>query len=165
MTPRRLITRTGRKRRAAGWTLLALGLLGAGVWVWSGWVWPAYCTSTRMYVLRGGMAGVKIDDRPVPPARYTLGWSQQVPSEHNWPGGWSWFPLIAVERNEIDYGVRPLSHRSTTWVAIWPIPPLLWTPAALLLRSGIPRAAKGELRHVRQVRLLTRGACPHCRLS
>jgi len=110
------VKRIGRKRRAAGWTLLTLGVIVAGVWAASGWLRVEVDRRTFHVVVDSGLLTIQ-SGPPAGRERPFLSPSQL--SE------WSWRirDLINEQRPEVR-------------LALWPIPLLLWTPAALLLRSG-----------------------------
>ncbi|MFT3685868.1 MAG: hypothetical protein QM783_13255 [Phycisphaerales bacterium] len=175
----------GRKRRAAGWTLLALGLFVAGVWVASGrWMFCVKLADPyRYYTLNGGHAEMRS-------WRDTLGWREEM--DHPWK-------IIAFSRGRFDlawkasresdannYALEPgactyvdlsvLTYFNTKgappsrgiWrVTPWPLPLFLWILAALLLRSGIlahRRAMTGNCTKCGYslTGLATETACPEC---
>jgi hypothetical protein len=148
--PRPSSSRIGRKRRAAGWTLLALGVLVAAVWVWSGWMETWYQWKSGCLALSRGEASLIWSQSPpfsdglgveLLPVQYRTfewtAWTKERTGLYD-ARGWSAYLFSYVE----------VTVRSTaTWsLVLWPIPLLLCTPAALLLRSGIlarRRALKG----------------------
>lgn len=141
----------GRKRRAAGWMLLVLGVIVAGVWVASGW-WV-------LVVRRDG-------------AECTFGYgeamfattpmdSSTVFRRHSpmWVWGYGFGSNYGARR----LGLISIADDSLD-VALWPVPPFLfatglaiinrWAPATLLLRSGL----------LARRRAMT-GACAKCGYS
>ena len=123
--------------------LLTLGLLVAGVWVWSGWRELYWETGAR-------------------------DWTQKTLSAENGEGWiFSSAPWRFVgSRNSLaaEAAQTPCSWHLWTWSLqglkdggfcfvgpLWLFPLLLWTPAALLLRSGL----------LARRRALT-GSCPAC---
>ena len=147
----------GRKRRITGWTLLLLGLLVAGVWVASGW-WYAWLTVERD--VTSTQLGVRFG---ILSLDWDAGWSEtavSLRSEADWGPVWDLQPIRSGRR-----GV-PLDAEFIE-IALWPIPLLLWTPAALLLRSGIlarRRAMTGECGKCGYdlARLGADAKCPEC---
>jgi len=150
------VKRIGRKRRAAGWTLLTLGVIVAATWVASAW-WGLEATSGKLglSVLHGEAV---VNARPTSEVneahlrradrvhlRLWMGWDdipepvlspRSISSPGQW-GHWRW--------------VVHVSPPDGAAFLLWPLPLLLWTPAALLLRSGI----------LARRRALT-GACATC---
>ncbi|HYD02275.1 MAG TPA: hypothetical protein VEB22_13690 [Phycisphaerales bacterium] len=140
----------GRKRRAAGWTLLTLGVLVAGVWIWSGYTWRETLLKTETASTSFEVDAGRIRlchwraiprsreetlhyDMFVTPAPYTdpqfLWKVRRGLSEPRWLIDWRPFNI---------HTWKSFSQTSTTVrIALWPIALLLWTPATLLLRSGI----------------------------
>jgi hypothetical protein len=127
----RSANKIGRKRRVTGWTLVSLGVLAAGAWVWSGWPSPTLWLGDMGVSVSGGHFLLHCSERivsfehagvadtfggPEPPVWYasTFGFNRSRGC---------WFN-----------GVR---DTALFYAPLWPIPILLWTPAALLLRSGI----------------------------
>ncbi|MFT3687026.1 MAG: hypothetical protein QM783_19245 [Phycisphaerales bacterium] len=126
-----------------GWTLLALGVLVAGVWVASGW-WQCWIRWGDYGVVRVGSGQVSAAKHVVPlwyaqDRALTL---EPIPTpQRGWRFG-AWPPpdsmflttwnLFMIARVDLPSG------KSTSWtLVLWPIPLLLWTPAALLLRAGV----------------------------
>jgi hypothetical protein len=157
--------RIGRKRRAAGWTLLVLGVLVAGVWTASQ-RYQFGCSSAAGYVdFGGGMFTVSINDAALrkhyssPGAGTASGWyCERRQTGAQWWLGFAEIdtrPIltttVAIERHRAS-NAGLYGHGVFTEVAMrggilgtaafsrflfWPIPLLLWIPAVLLLRSGI----------------------------
>lgn len=144
MNPR-LIKSIGRKRKAAGWTLLILGLLVAAVWLWSGWGirrvrvgnFSAGCFQGHLHVI--WLAVPPTDSSGVD--QWTL--AEQASAKAVWmildqTDEYARLPrltftgksdlALALEGMELDGPLHELPA--------WPIPLLLWTPAAALLCSG-----------------------------
>jgi hypothetical protein len=143
----RTSSRFGRKRRAAGRTLLALGVLVAGVWGAS-IAWSASVRGNRIGCgLNGGSIWFQLRNGPLHEKGMRWFWKQRRQSTEPlyrnvyWRARSSPFQLEPGEWDawlvcrEID-PVLTSTIVSYTF-SFWPIPPLLWTPAALLLRSGI----------------------------
>ncbi|MDP1662525.1 MAG: hypothetical protein Q8L55_11490 [Phycisphaerales bacterium] len=147
--------RGGKVRRTLGWTLLTLGLLVAGMWVASGWwevvVW--WETSPKLslgWALRA-IGGVWELEQ----GRVNGSWGARAYSKSEapqwWAGTWG------------TYGNGYFGYRGQ----LWPIPLLLWTPAALLLRSGIlarRRALSGKCKSCGYdlAGLAPDAPCPEC---
>ncbi|MFT3687030.1 MAG: hypothetical protein QM783_19265 [Phycisphaerales bacterium] len=147
----------GRKRRAAGWMLLVLGVLVAGVWGVSGW-WgvggrygelSAHCGGGELFIDveaefyhdedRWGVRRVSAIDG-VPYFR----WRADAEFDTGRRG--------RVECSVFYYCEDAYNKRLL--IVLWPIPILLWIPAALLLRSGILARRRANTR-----------ACPKCGYS
>jgi len=157
--------RIGRKRRAAGWTLLTLGVVAAAVWVWSGWDclhvalgrWKLALFGGQFFVFdvpaqdpltdpaawiefEGGFEG-HLSDIAIDPSACRRDWWLTF-STSGGPGEWSlwWGRPKSVSRADATWSDFTLAVFPT-----WPIPLLLCTPAALLFRPGDPRrrALKG----------------------
>jgi hypothetical protein len=115
----------GRKRRTLGWTLLTLGVLVAGVWVASRWWWAAFSWNGCDLSVRSGRIEWCYDSNGGPSDAWLGPYLEREPSTTMWPLFQSYDWLSS-------------SGRGSGWeISVWPIPLLLWTPAALLLRSGI----------------------------
>ncbi|MFT3686752.1 MAG: hypothetical protein QM783_17830 [Phycisphaerales bacterium] len=129
----------GRSRRAAGWTLLVLGVVAAGVWLWSGWWaygWLGKRTGCGIanggfhWTPYAGLAGAeRFGDGEW---RWWLGWnpSGEMPSgirERR-------FGVVSFRVGDISTMKGPGSIAS---VLFWPVPILFWTSAAFFLRSGV----------------------------
>jgi hypothetical protein len=139
-------SRIGRRRRLAGWMLLTFGVLVAGVWVASGWYTTSISAWCTLCVVNGKVKVIAdtdtewFDCRHVSPGMGGIEWRAEG-VEHPTAGEWN----IGIASC---YDMSPVSSVKV-WYAeavLWPIPLLLWTPAALLLRSGIlarRRATKG----------------------
>jgi hypothetical protein len=133
----------GRKRRITGWTLLLLGLLVAGGWVASRWwAFMFICPTESYHIDRGQFTRMGLDPTasPAPVSRVTgFAVLRLPPSERNWRLWSGWFSYGFM--GHYGYGVveRTVDPRTTNvfTLMLWPIPLLLWTPATLLLRSGI----------------------------
>jgi hypothetical protein len=146
-TATKRIGREGGKRRAAGWTLLILGLLVAGVWVASGW-WSvvSYGSQHRWAVRDRAISAERIEGDASFARRDGWTYAKADPAvvrqlrldlEANGPGAdyrvrRLTVPGLLVYVNQSNY-FRTIEILR---VDVWPIPLLLWTPAALLLRSG-----------------------------
>ncbi|MDP1660443.1 MAG: hypothetical protein Q8L55_00880 [Phycisphaerales bacterium] len=130
--------KAGRKRRALGWTLLTFGVIVAAVWVASGWQGVRCRISSKLIVDVGGGA-VHVFEAPIGSLFDDVHTSLRVPDKWTW-----WFGFSKAEGYQrarlgvaaVDQLVIP-SNGTVTTVLLWPIPLLLWTSAALLLRSGI----------------------------
>ncbi|MDP1661206.1 MAG: hypothetical protein Q8L55_04745 [Phycisphaerales bacterium] len=183
-TPRRPIKppRIGRKRRALGWTLLTLGLLVAGVWVASGWWQISFekIDGERFNVLSGELhictdtwvcanidgdqeeRGWSIEPR-MEGWKIWYGWDAQVGTSVARGGGLSVSPSV-LDRGFFQWRSDFFTHRL---VVLWPIPLLLWTPAALLLRYGYlarRRAITGKCKKCGYdfAGLAAEAPCPEC---
>jgi hypothetical protein len=142
--------RSGSKRRAAGWTLLALGMLVAAAWLWT-----ASNTFRRMndhwlIGLRGGtmLVGCRWGDWG-PSAMLEVSEGRILPPPIRLPAEWEWWW----------WGSRCFQLKSgygcvEVVLPLWPIPLLLCTLAALLLRSGILACRRSNT-----------GSCAHCGYS
>lgn len=125
----------GQKRRAAGWTLLVLGLLVAGLWVASGWwSFEELRGTTHLKIARGDVIVVR------------YGGDGGVIN----PGPWA---RLQMWRHLLHTTLPPApttswNLRTRVWetggtgewaieLSFWPLPFLLWIPTALFLRSGI----------------------------
>jgi hypothetical protein len=155
----------GRKRRTLGWVLLTLGVLVAGVWVASRW-WIA------CWVCPGGHTTCWISSGHLATTSYRLsytqpGWKYIAPASPAQQGQWTlWHGwgsrTIVVNFTQRDFGILSTNHYVVAGetqsrdfrLVLWPIPLLLWTPAALLLRSGILARRRAN-----------KGACPRCGYS
>ena len=121
--------------------LLALGLLVAGVWVASGWWWTRWAQNSWSVEGNCGVLWIDHEFESGEP----MGWDSVMRQEgfagYQWrtsgefhTDGTHWELGVISYNSEVAY--RGGMHRALI-LAIWPIPLLLWTPAALLLRSGI----------------------------
>ncbi|MFT3686641.1 MAG: hypothetical protein QM783_17270 [Phycisphaerales bacterium] len=147
------LKRAGRKRRAAGWTLLALGVLVAGVWAASGRWLLGYGAASWGAGFHMGV--IYFNNETVG----TKGWRAEMTESFRlyWVVGGS------NRRNNVEPVPQPTrlwllrrdrtGYRATD-VCFWPVPLLLWTPAALLLRSSILARRRANT-----------GACPKCGYS
>jgi len=144
----------GRKRRVTGWTLIALGLLVAGVWWASGWWGFGY----GAVAIDRGRVGVSYtcinhefgfdhahykrfaEERENAWFLYEQQWSGQRciwtaechPGHHRCP----------LESCNLVFVSRSVTlgdfDTSVEWVApLWPIPLLFWAAGVPILRSGI----------------------------
>jgi hypothetical protein len=124
-----------------GWTLLTLGVLVAAVWAASGWCLVEYAKGTKHVFLSGGAIQSMTFS---PGTQIRQGWAIR---RHSATERWLWraekVPRWSVSRS-FDIGVATYwsapndkSFCGQTCTLLWPSPLLLWTPAALLLRSGI----------------------------
>ncbi|MFT3687027.1 MAG: hypothetical protein QM783_19250 [Phycisphaerales bacterium] len=147
----------GRKRRAAGWTLLALGVLVAGVWVASGWWQERGGYKSVGFVVSGGQIMIWSTDMKPEGPLISMPYRMDVPMTY-WNG---WYDLR--ERHAFQRSRGPMyivnssiagSTSTNVGIVLWPIPLLLWTTAALLLPSGILARRRANT-----------GACPKCGYS
>jgi hypothetical protein len=138
----------GKRRTATGWTLLLLGLLVAGVWVASrGRDLGRGFDSGAVWAKEGTFAVAWFSfSRPV------SGWF--LPRHFSAEWEWKWFTrdeqmraMVGHEATDFtDTNFFVAAYTDVVYVragrirvievVLWPIPLLLWTPAALLLRSG-----------------------------
>ena len=120
----------GRKRRAAGWTLLVLGVVVAGVWVASGW---GSFERDRMEQ-SGEILTVGIHNG-------RIGWSQGVIHNAAIPlegrTVYTFERVIQPWRDIPVWEFRPDFPESWGSVPLWPIPLLLFATGVPILRSGI----------------------------
>jgi len=172
----------GRKRRAVGWTLLTLGVFVAGVWMWSGlswrsWAWGGSAGRWNWKVQEGRLAVTSSTDfarsegeifhfamtsKPavqLDPDDSVSRVLERLYSQQRWLVDWRPF----TRHTTSDF----FQSRTTVRFALWPIPLLLWTPAALLLRSGIlarRRAITGSCANCGYslAGLAHGAACPEC---
>lgn len=146
----------GGKRRALGWTLLSFGVIVAGVWVWSAsrtslYVsgrWCLVCSRGNMILMRDvplKVTGWHTYVRPVSERsllmRAAFDWNPELwrtPRSDLW---------LYADLQQPGTGV---THDLRAF-AFWPVPLLLWTPAALLLRSGTLARRRAVM-----------GSCPAC---
>jgi hypothetical protein len=163
LEPDRLkLKRKGRKRRMMGWTLLTLGVLVAAVWVSSRWWWARW--TGQSYRVEVGYGTIALRPNFPPGSMGPTCWNGgRVPPQYReWDTwlGWSFSrsPELSTNTTERRAGVFVLSlsdyYGSGAMVTLWPIPLMLWPPAALLLRSGY-------VAH----RRATAGACTKCGYS
>lgn len=142
MDTRRAPSRTGRKRRALGWTFLTLGLFAAAVWLWSGW-WSTGWNSNGWSVRMSRGALVVVDDVPPTPPEPS-GWEMhrlQPPMRSSWLSFRATDQAIVVffgiPKDLFFFAYCHPGPLLRIWVVVlWPTPLLLWSTAALLLRSG-----------------------------
>jgi len=169
----------GRRRRAAGWTLLTLGVIAAGLWIASGWFYVNYFNRKGRLSVNAGRLDIDISSLPKgpPKQRQKIKFGHEDGSIVHWTDQRIENARLAGERESggLVYSTRPRTwaihwiaksrHRvpqthlhslpqrrawsfslisaqadvhGDSWsLVLWPIPLLLWTPAALLLRSGI----------------------------
>jgi hypothetical protein len=162
--------RIGRKRRTAGWTLLALGLLVTGVGVWSGW-WRFNWRQNdrRFHIFYGhvwfgvvdGNEGDEIVWNVERHVERSVGWEFRADNELT-PHDDSLVDLVVVSYKVDHWSKGPKWH-----ISLWPIPLLLWTPAALLLRSGILARRRATTGHCAKcgyslAGLAADAPCPEC---
>jgi hypothetical protein len=138
-------SRIGRKRRALGWTLLIFGVLVAAVWVWSGW-WRLSMTRERSVLwIENGAAGVAVRNYS-----FVLEPGLHIDRTTRRGGAaptWQWWQSATAGSEVVRFvGVGVAWYErwadltlglDQVGLVLWPIPLLLWPPAALLLRSGI----------------------------
>ncbi len=179
-------SRAGSKRRAAGWMLLTLGLLIAGVWLASAW-WSVkyFCDPfpfERVIEVRRG--GVAIDFErdpvgcdpfpggwsvyPLHPAAVGLDWGARGMNEH---GGWLAFYKPMGGRRVTDlggyYSVSSPGLNSNTRIVLWPLPLMLWTTGGLALWSGRRARWRAMINHCptcgyNLAGLVPGAQCPEC---
>ncbi len=129
----------GRKRRVAGWTLLLLGLLVAGVWGSScRWYvqrarkgWDATYTRGELFVIWTSEGDEHFG---------SIGWNSPSERGLRWKADFREYLGHDFAREARDCWVASYGttgHARAWHIVLWPLPLLLWTPAALLLRSGI----------------------------
>lgn len=138
--------KVGRKRRAAGWVLSTLGVLVAGVWVWSG----GYGLSWRpgdwkILASRGVLTASwwksdpesKKSTASSPYASWNWEWMlDPTPKAQPFYSSSGWDLWIASHYESWLTG-EPLYVTKRWALVLWPVPPLLWAPGGLFLRSGI----------------------------
>jgi len=159
----------GRKRRGAGWTLLTLGVLVAGVWVasvWWGFYW--FRTTGLDYVNQGCFGSQTVsgaDSANAKQDREGFHIERVQETKLIW---WLGLEGKTEDMSAFTVGTHAVGlylRRSTVFkqidstftqhrLILWPIPLLLWTPAALLLRLGILARRRA-----------TSGACTKCGYS
>jgi hypothetical protein len=139
--------RIGRKRRMAGWTLLVLGAIVAGVLIWSRsraatlavedywWFW----NRGRMTMLESGTLRITIEKGAAVISRSDLLMSSGPVQFETGPAGGPWVWWDWKHRRSPVSSIGTLTSRTayTQTVALWPLPFVILIPAALLLRSGI----------------------------
>jgi hypothetical protein len=181
----RPIKAIGRKRRAAGWTLVALGLLVAGVWATSRW-WTVQgrIASTRVAAHRGLLIV-----EPVPPSRgsppvrppddvspekmtqavleqraYDLAKSRLDASVRVWSG-------LATDQPSLSFWPIRGAHDIVqtrgyfTFVLLWPVPAAMLAAGAALLAWGIaarPRPGACIKCGYSLAGLVSDSPCPEC---
>ena len=136
------LKRAGRKRRLTGWTLIALGLLVAGVWGASGW-WTIRF-GADYWVLDLVKRHARLNRSSIVHANVQRGW------QFNWIGddtrrGWWWWWYGWRPNGQDYYGVimrekdwnAPWGVEKNSAVMLWPIPFLVWAAGVPVLRSGI----------------------------
>lgn len=173
------VKRPGRKRRAAGLTLIVLGLLVAGVWAASGW-WQLGHTSPRdAYSLSSGrFSGWTANFESL--TDLEQGWYfKRLPAEVNaeswWWSGWQLQQDGSLMRRHTAgvFQIWSQQFQLTTLqisgfhVKLWPIPLLLWAAGVPVLRSGIVarrRAKTGQCGKCGYslAGLAEGAACPEC---
>jgi hypothetical protein len=131
--------RAGRKRRAAGWTLLTFALLVAAAWAASRWFSPAFRGDRFSVSIFAGQFNVMVLPQSLPDR--DRGWMGYTPSasERHWTWWYGW-RQEDVRRNYGAVAVAELQAGRSTMlfvnVLLWPIPLLLTAPAVFLLRSA-----------------------------
>lgn len=157
----------GRKRRAAGWSLLAIGSLVAAIWAVSGWwelgsIADVGNAKQAIWFSRGSIIYRRAaPDTAVP---WPTGWQTHrvAPANPGWKWWTGWERRSTPNSKEASFGVARFQSSSINnngrhlWVEslLWPIPLFLCTPAAFLLRSGIIAR-----------RRVNTNACPKCGYS
>jgi hypothetical protein len=133
--------RIGRKRRAAGWTLLLLGLPVAGVWVASGW-WRFSLGTTHRWL--GCSRGCVVYGRSTAVGSSVTAkcvFQPQAPGDVGFEWWFDWGPKRGFQIGEtVFYGVtRDSDYGEYREFAalLWPVPLLLWAAGVPVLRSGI----------------------------
>jgi hypothetical protein len=133
--------KVGRKRRVMGWTLVSLGVLVAGVWVWSGWWWFQFTSDHLSCGCFAGQARLALGSEPFLDSARGLEWGKSANEKLGWVWSYGWGSDAFGHDN---YGLfsllflqAPGQYLLLKGIALWPVPLLLWPPAALLLRSGI----------------------------
>ena len=134
--------RKGRKRRLTGWTLIALGLLVAGVWGGSKW-WGLRWRNNETYVALG-YGQIVLQLNGMGPG-FQWGFESWADFKVNWL---TWYGFDSTNdgsrKSERKVGlVRVSTYRADYYtrtdvdVLFWPIPLLLWAAGVPVLRSGI----------------------------
>jgi hypothetical protein len=132
-------SRVGRKRKALGASFVALGLLFAALWVWSGWreLWFGYGTfdvrvtsgEARVAWNRVGMKTLSWETMPAP-----------FPPHPRWQTWHGWGEELMLPQSRLVYGVASVRFTAgKPWgaiVLIWPFPFVLAAAGTLFLRSG-----------------------------
>jgi hypothetical protein len=163
------VKKAGRKRTTLGWALLTLGVLVAGVWVGSGWWWfqcPLW-DGQRLCCEYGSAGIVRFDGWEKPsllvavPDPPTFRWNAWLKTRSKSQDVNLWLARYKLDNgDDWHYGV----------IVLWPIPLLLWTSAALLLRSGMVARRSAIIGKCKSCGYdlagLAAGApCPECRGS
>ncbi|HZW07862.1 MAG TPA: hypothetical protein VFF65_12130 [Phycisphaerales bacterium] len=177
------LNRAGRQRRAAGWTLLTLGAIVAGVCVASGWWGLTVQFEWWSFGVHKGTAYLIENDKDwtYSKTRATVVWGDPQPGRLDVRRlvrrEWEW--TRPAFRKPMEYSgsanLGPGNPRKWFWgingyrttFPLWPIPLLLWTPAAILLRLGTlarRRALKGMCAKCGYslAGLSNGAACPEC---
>ncbi|MFT3686639.1 MAG: hypothetical protein QM783_17260 [Phycisphaerales bacterium] len=149
--------KAGRKRRAAGWTLLVLGVLVAGVWAASGWWRASRIAGWYAAHIQNGVV-CREQFGPFVPGKYPDPRPWRFSPIEDYPGTWKWRATYGFAA-QVDWSFGVASQEDLGGVKVvtfvlWPIPLLLWTPAALFLRSGTLARRRAN-----------KGACPKCGYS
>ncbi|HZW07719.1 MAG TPA: hypothetical protein VFF65_11410 [Phycisphaerales bacterium] len=183
--PTRPPSKIGRKRRTLGWTLLTLGLLVAGVWVWSRWY--QFAVVSAVSASPPDQIGISIVSGTIYVNRdeqlYEVPIIYLMPaSERQWkwkasksmynPGGYDTVDLGVFFYYEMYHFAAPKPPAPAValrgWsLVLWPIPLLLWTTAALFLRSGILARRRANIGQCAKcgyslAGLAADAACPEC---
>lgn len=133
------VKRIGRKRRFAGWGLISIGLLVAGVWFASRWCMFRWESSERMVRVAHGQllwaapgpshGAERVVDVMDPDER---GWVWRSPKDVEWgrpDGVYLWLYSHATEHRRNPPG-------TIWWLVLWPFAPILFATGGCLLRSG-----------------------------
>lgn len=133
------VKKTGRRRRVAGWLLVALGVVVAGVWFASRWWefgWPSQ--DSQVGISRGGLHWTPYPGLAGPVRIWDEGWSWWIgwnPMGRTYNTGVARsFGVLAFQSGDL---AKMRGPASIAIVLLWPVPLVLWTLAALLLRSGM----------------------------